>query len=241
MGDASCALSLCRCDTVSKLPNMKRHLSSYFALAALAPIVLAAQGSADLVLTNGRIYTVDNARPIVPALAVRGSRILFVGSAAEARVLANSSTRVVDLHGATVVPGIIDAHAPLLGLGNMLQSANVAGSNSYQEVIDRVRAHARDVKPGAWIVGRGWDQTRCASKEFPTHAEVSRAFPNNPVVLERIDGHALLANARAMELAHVTSATAEPAGGRILRLASGSPSGVFIDNASGLIDRAIPA
>ena len=217
------------------------HLSTYFAVAALAPVMLGAQASADLVLTNGRIYTVDNARPIVPALAVRGGRVVFVGSDAEAKALAIPSTRVIDLRGMTVVPGIVDAHAHLLGLGYMLQSANVAGSTSYQEVIDRVRAWAKDVKPGAWIVGRGWDQTRWASREFPTHEALSRAFPSNPVVLERVDGHALLANTKAMELAKITAATAEPSGGRIVKLASGSPSGVFIDNAQSLIRRAIPA
>ena len=94
-----------------------KHLSTYFAMAALAPMVLGAQGPADLVLTNGRIYTVDNARPFVTALAVRGGRVVFVGSDAEARVLASPSARLIDLHGATVVPGIIDAHAHLLGLG----------------------------------------------------------------------------------------------------------------------------
>ena len=217
------------------------HLSTYFAVAALAPVMLGAQASADLVLTNGRIYTVDNARPIVSALAVRGGRVVFVGSDAEAKALAIPSTRVIDLRGMTVVPGIVDAHAHLLGLGYMLQSANVAGSTSYQEVIDRVRAWAKDVKPGAWIVGRGWDQTRWASREFPTHEALSRAFPSNPVVLERVDGHALLANTKAMELAKITAATAEPSGGRIVKLASGSPSGVFIDNAQSLIRRAIPA
>ena len=217
------------------------HLSTYFAVAALAPVMLGAQASADLVLTNGRIYTVDNARPIVSALAVGSGRVLFVGSDAEARALAAPSTRVIDLRGMTVVPGIVDAHAHLLGLGYMLQSANVAGSTSYQEVIDRVRAWAKDVKPGAWIVGRGWDQTRWASREFPTHEALSRSFPSNPVVLERVDGHALLANTKAMELAKITAATAEPSGGRIVKLASGSPSGVFIDNAQSLIRRAIPA
>jgi predicted amidohydrolase YtcJ len=220
---------------------MKKHLSSYFALAMLAPMLLGAQGSADLVLTNGHIYTVDNARPVVTALAIRGGRILFAGSDAEARVLASRSTRLVDLHGATVLPGIIDAHAHLLGLGYMLQSANVAGAASYQEVVDRVKARAKDARPGVWILGRGWDQTRWASKEFPTHELLSRAFPNNPVVLERIDGHAVLANAKAMELAHITATTPEPSGGRILKLASGLPSGVFVDNATDLIGRAIPA
>ena len=218
-----------------------RHLSTYFALAALAPAMLVAQASADLVLVNGRIYTVDNARPIVSALAAGRGRILFVGSDAEARVLANGSTRVVDLHGATVVPGLVDAHAHLLGLGNMLQRVNVAGSTSYDEVIDRVKAWAKDVKPGEWILGRGWDQNRWQSKDFPTHDALSLAFPNNPVAIGRVDGHAVLANAKAMELAHVSAATADPEGGRIIRLPSGSPSGVFIDNAQNLIGRTIPA
>jgi len=218
-----------------------RHLSTYFAFAALAPAVLGAQGAADLVLTNGRIYTVDNSRPVVSALAVRGGRVLFVGSDAEARVLANASTRVIDLHGSTVLPGFTDAHAHLLGLGNLLRRVNLAGSRSYEEVIDRVKAWTKDTKPGDWILGRGWDQNRWANKEFPTHEALSRAFPNNPVVLTRIDGHAMLANAKAMELAHVAAATAEPSGGRIIRLPSGVPSGVFVDNAQSLIARVIPA
>ena len=218
-----------------------KHLSTYFAAAMLAPAALEAQGAADLVLTNGRIYTVDNARPEASALAVRAGRIQFVGSDAEARVLAGPSTLVIDLHGATVVPGIVDAHAHLLGLGNTLQRVNLVGSSSYDQVIDRVKAWAKDVKPGVWIQGRGWDQNLWPAKQFPTHEALSRAFPNNPVVLTRIDGHALVANAKAMELSHVTATTADPSGGRIVRLSSGAPSGVFVDNAKSLIERTIPA
>jgi len=218
-----------------------RHISTYLALFALAPAMATAQAPADLVFTNGRIYTVDDAHPEASALAVRGGRVLFVGSDAEARALAGSATRVIDLHGNTVFPGFTDAHAHLLGLGNMLQRVNLAGSASYEEVISRVKAWAKDVKPGEWIQGRGWDQNRWPTKDFPTHEALSRAFPNNPVVLDRIDGHASLANARAMEAAKVTSATADPSGGKILRLASGAPSGVFIDNAKALIARAVPA
>jgi predicted amidohydrolase YtcJ len=218
-----------------------RHLSTYFAVVALAPAVLEAQGFADLVLTNGKIYTVDNARPEASALTIRGGRVQFVGSDAEAKVLAGPSTQVIDLHGATVVPGIIDAHAHLLGLGNTLQRVNVAGAKSYDEVVSRVQSWAKDAKPGEWIQGRGWDQNLWPAREFPTHDALSRAFPNNPVVLTRIDGHAIVANAKAMELAHVTTSTADPPGGRIVRLASGAPSGVFVDNATDLIERAIPA
>ncbi|MFL5610417.1 MAG: amidohydrolase [Gemmatimonadaceae bacterium] len=218
-----------------------RHLSTYLALAALAPVVLAAQTSADLVLINGRIYTVDNARPVVSALAVRGGRVAFIGSDAEAKALANPSTTVIDLKGAAVVPGFVDAHAHLLGLGTTLQRVNLAGSPSYDDVIARVKAWARDVAPGAWILGRGWDQNRWPTKEFPTHEALSGAFPDNPVALTRIDGHALLANAKAMQLAGVNASTPDPRGGRIIRLASGAPSGVFVDNAQSLITRAIPS
>ena len=217
---------------------MKR-LSTYLALCAIAPVALHAQ--ADLVLTNGHIYTVDNARPIVTAMAVRDGKVMFVGSDAEARALVRPSTRVIDLHGSAVYPGFTDAHAHLLGLGAMLQRVNLAGSTSYDEVISRVKSFVKDVKPGQWIQGRGWDQNRWAVKEFPTHDALSRVFPNNPVVLGRIDGHALLANAKAMELAGVTASTPDPAGGRIIRDASGRPAGVFVDNAQELIDRAIPA
>lgn len=218
-----------------------RQLTTYAALAMLAPAALGAQSAADLVLVNGKIYTVDNTRPFTSALAVRGGRVLFVGSDVEARTLATASTSVIDLHGATVLPGFVDAHAHLLGLGNMLRRVNVAGSTSYDEVIDRVKAWSKDVKPGEWILGRGWDQNRWQSKEFPGSEALSRAFPNNPVAITRVDGHALLANAKAMEVARVSAATADPEGGRIIRLSSGSPAGVFIDNAQDLIGRAIPA
>src|SRR4051812_14876716 len=154
-----------------------RHLSTYLAFLALAPAMVTAQSPADVVFTNGRIYTVDDAHPEASALAVRAGRVLFVGSDAEAKALVGASTRVVDLHGFTVVPGFIDAHAHLLGLGNMLGRVNLAGSASYDEVIARVKAWAKDVKPGEWIQGRGWDRNRWPTKEFPTHEALSRAFP----------------------------------------------------------------
>jgi predicted amidohydrolase YtcJ len=218
-----------------------RRLSTYATLLSLAPAVLAAQRSADLVLTNGRIYTVDVTHPTASALAVRGDRIVFVGSDVEARALTGAATRVIDLQGKTVIPGIIDAHAHLLGLGTSLRNVNLAGAASYAEVVSRVAAWARTVKPGEWILGRGWDQTRWTANQFPTHDELSRALPNNPVVLSRVDGHAVLANAKAMEMAGITSRTPDPVGGRIIRDAGGAPSGVFVDNAEELLSRAIPS
>lgn len=194
-----------------------------------------------MIVVNGRIYTVDDSRPMVSAFAVRNGRILFAGSEREVRSLAGATTRVVDVGGATVIPGMVDAHAHLVGLGNSLANVNLAGSQTYAEVISRVVARAKDVKPGEWIFGRGWDQNRWPEKEFPTHEALTKAFPDNPVVLTRIDGHALLANAMAMRAAKITAATPDPSGGRILRLSDNSPSGVFVDNAEGLINRAEPS
>src|SRR5258705_13470024 len=134
-----------------------RHLPTYFVLAALAPAMLGAQTKADLVLVNGKVYTVDNVRPMASALAVRGGRVLFVGSDAEARALATASAQGIDLNGKTVIPGIIDAHAHLPRLGNTPRRVNLAGPTPYDEVIARVKAFSPDVKPGEWILGRGWD------------------------------------------------------------------------------------
>ena len=195
----------------------------------------------DLIVVNARIYTVDNARPMASALAVRGGRITFVGSDNEARTMATSRTRVLDAKGRTVIPGMVDAHAHLSGLAASLRIALLAGSKTYDEVIRRVVERARTTRKGEWVQGRGWDQNLWPEKDFPTHEALSRAVPDNPVVLGRIDGHALLANALAMRIAGVTAATKDPAGGRIIRLPNGDPSGVFIDNAQSLVRRAVPS
>ena len=196
---------------------------------------------ADLVVVNARIYTVDNARPMASALAVRNGRVIFVGSDSEARLLAGSATRLVDLRGRVVIPGMVDAHAHLLGLATSLRNVLLAGSTSYDEVIRRVTERVRRAKPGEWVEGRGWDQNLWPDKSFPTHEALSRAAPNNPVVLRRVDGHATLANAMAMRLAGITASTKDPEGGKIIRLANGNPSGVFVDNAAGLVNRHIPS
>jgi len=210
------------------------------AAVILALLVAAAAAPPSLVLVNGRIYTVDNERPRVSAIAIRGGRVAFAGSDAEARVAGGRGARVLDLQGRTVVPGLIDAHAHLLSLGNFLRRANLTGARSYDEVVQRVVASAREVRPGEWIQGRGWDQNLWPDKQFPTHDALSRAFPANPVVLKRVDGHAVLANAKAMELSRIDARTRDPDGGRILRSPSGEPTGVFVDNAQDLVLRAVP-
>jgi len=211
-------------------------------LALLAPFAVGAQtrGPADLVVTNARIYTVDESRPSAQALAVKDGRILFAGSERETMALRGPSTKVVDAGGHTIIPGMVDAHAHLLGLGLALQQVNLVGSRSYDEVVARVVEAARGQPAGRWIIGQGWDQNDWADTRFPTHEALSRALPNNPVYLTRVDGHAGLANAAAMRAAGVTARTPDPRGGRLERDASSAPTGVFVDNAQGIIERVIP-
>jgi hypothetical protein len=148
--------------------------------------------------------------------------------------------RVIDVTGTTLLPGLTDAHGHLYGLGLSLDTVNLVGAVSYEEVVTRVKERARRAQPGEWILGRGWDQNRWPGKQFPTAAPLDAAVPDHPVWLRRIDGHAGLANSAAMRAAGVTASTPDPDGGRIIRDASGNPTGVFVDTAEGLIDRAVP-
>jgi len=204
--------------------------------------VLALQQSpADLIVTNARIYTSDVNRPVAEALAVRAGLIAFVGSNRGALALAGPKTERLDLAGKTVITGMVDAHAHLLNLGQALRTVDLVGTRSYDEVIARVVERAKSARPGEWIRGRGWDQNDWADTRFPTHAALSRAVPNNPVYLTRVDGHAALVNARALELAQVSAATADPSGGRLIRDSAGNPTGVLVDNAQAVVGRVIPA
>jgi predicted amidohydrolase YtcJ len=210
------------------------------ALGASTSVGAQAQEPADLIVSNARIYTVDDARPMVEALAISDGRVIFAGSALEAAALRDSGTRMLDLGGKVVIPGMVDAHAHLLGLGESLRNVNLVGTTSYDDVIARVVAKAKEVPAGTWILGRGWDQNDWGGTAFPTHEALSRAVPNHPVVLSRVDGHAILANAAALRAAGVTAKSQDPDGGRIVRDARGRPTGVFVDNAEGLVTRAVP-
>ncbi len=199
------------------------------------------QPAADLVVLNAKVYTADVNRPVAEAFAVRAGRIAFVGSTRGALALVGPRTERLDLSGRTVIPGMVDAHAHLLGLGQALRTVNLVGTRSYDEVIARVVERARTARPGEWIRGRGWDQNDWADTHFPTNQALSRAVPNNPVYLTRVDGHAALVNAKALELAQVTAATPDPTGGRFIRDSAGNPTGVLVDGAQGIVGRVIPA
>lgn len=207
-------------------------------LTALLAAPLAAQ-PADLIVVNARVYTADDARPLADAFAVRGGRVAFVGSTREARALAGATTRVVDLGGKTVIPGMVDAHAHYSGLAETLSTVDLMGVPSYDELIARVKARAATLPKGSWVQGRGWDQNQWADGEFPTHDRLTAAVPDHPVYLTRVDGHAALVNRAAMQAANLTRASRDPSGGRILKAANGEPTGVLIDRAQGLVSRVI--
>lgn len=223
-------------------------MNSRLLLAALllcAPLALRAQrpapAPADLIVTNARVYTADETHPLAEAFAVRGGRVVFVGSKREADVLKGAATRVLDAAGRTVIPGMVDAHAHFGGLAQTLSAVDLTGTHSYDEVIARVVERAKTTPKGTWIQGRGWDQNAWGDTRFPTHEKLTAATPDHPVVLQRVDGHAVLANASAMRAAGVTATTKDPDGGRLLRDAQGAPTGVMIDNAQGIIAGKVPA
>ena len=221
---------------------MFRLISRTILFAGMASVALA-QGAApvaDLIVTNARIYTSDDTRPVVEAVAVAGGKVLFAGNAAGAMALKGAATRVLDVGGRTVIPGMIDAHGHVAGLGDALHIVDLTGTTTYDEVVARVAERAKKTPKGQWVLGRGWDQNDWGDTRFPTHDKMTAAVPDHPVYIVRVDGHAGLANLKALQAAGVTTATQDPSGGHIERNADGSPSGVFVDNAQGLVRRAIP-
>jgi predicted amidohydrolase YtcJ len=212
------------------------------AATTAAPSVASAateSSAADLIVTAATIHTVDARTPRAQAFAVRGGRFVYAGSRAGALALRGPRTKVLDAGGATVLPGLIDAHLHFTAVGEALHEVDLVHAATFDEVVRRTVAFAAASRD-AWIVGDGWDQNLWPDKNFPAHDALSAAIPDRPVVLHRIDGHALLANAKAMELAGVVATTPDPPGGRILRDAHGAPTGVFVDNARTLVTHAIP-
>ncbi len=200
-----------------------------------------ASESADLVLKNGVVYTVDDQNPKAEAVAIRGSDIVFVGSNAEAAKFEGSKTRVVDLAGATVLPGLADAHYHLSGVGEREMSLNLEGTTTKDAFLAKVAERVGVTKPGEWVTGSGWIETFWVPQAFPTRHDLDRIAPNNPVVLVRADGHALVANTKALELAGITPATAAPPGGALNKDAKGELTGMLIDGAMGLLYRVLPS
>jgi predicted amidohydrolase YtcJ len=206
-------------------------------VTALAGVCFAQ--TADLAIVNARVYTVDPSRPSATGIAVRGNRILAVGDDISSYI--GPATRRIDVQGKAVYPGFIDSHGHVAGLGSSLATLDLRGVLSEGEIRLKVQAAARGLPAGQWIEGRSWDQNLWQNKAFPTRDSLDAAAPHNPVYLTRVDGHAAWVNSQALALADINAATPDPSGGRIMRSASGQPSGVLLDNAQSLVARKIPA
>ena len=196
---------------------------------------------ADLVMLNGKIVTIDDANPRVDALAVKGDTVLALGTVDEINALIGDETEVIDVKGKFVMPGFIDSHAHFLGIGRSKMKLDLKSARNWDEIVALVADLATKAKPGDWILGRGWHQEkwnpipRPSVEGYPVHDMLSQAVPYNPVLLTHASGHAVYANAKAMEIAGIDSSTEDPEGGKIVRDEERNPIGVFEERAAGLI------
>ena len=232
---------------------------AYVLAAGLAAFGCGGAEPADLLLVGGRVYTFtwpepdrdgrpassaphdsQGWRPDAQAIAIRGDRIVFVGQRVDAEAFHGTTTRVIDLQGATVLPGLIDSHVHLPELGASLERVNLVGVQTEAEAVARVEERARTTPKGEWIVGWGWDEGAWANK-YPDMRLLSARVPDHPVVLRGLHTFASWGNRLAFERAKITAATPAPAGGEIRKDRRGQPTGILINNASALLTAALPA
>lgn len=222
---------------------MKNKLINVFLLVALVSIVvyfiIMKEKSADILLLNGKIHTLINDKFEYDAIAISNGLIIDIGNSAELKEK-YSPKQIIDLKGANVYPGFIDSHAHMYGLGMLLSNLNLVGLTNTDTILKLVADEVKTKKPGEWIFGRGWDHTLWPEKEFPTKNILDSVTPDNPVILSRIDGHAIWVNQRTLDLAKIDYTTLDPEGGKIIRDRSGQPTGVLIDNAIKLVEDIIP-
>lgn len=234
-------------------------ITSAIVAVTIATSCLPPSPPADLVITNGRVYTLtwdepsldgspaDNAphgedgwRHDAEAVAIRGGEIVFVGAGDAAAAFVGPETEVLDAEGATVLPGLVDSHTHVAGLGELEVRLNLIGVETEAEAVALAAERARSLPPGEWIVGRGWDEGAWANR-YPTMEQLSAEVPDHPVVLQSLHGFATWGNRLAFELAGISASTPDPAGGEILRDAEGEPTGVLLNRAGPLLTSAIPA
>jgi predicted amidohydrolase YtcJ len=219
----------------------------------VAVLLLAASGDrmasgqkrepeADVVFKNGNIYTANDDKPKAEAVAAKYGRIVFVGSNVEAKKYEGKGVKVIDLKGATVVPGLVDAHYHFSGVGFREMNLNLEGTTSLEDFLAKVKARVSNAKPGDWVTGRGWIETFWKPPVFPTRWDLDKISPNNPVFLTRADGHGAVANSAALKIAGVDKDTENPFGGEIMKdKKTGEPNGMLLDRAQSLVSRHTPS
>ena len=231
--------------------NMKRSTTHY--LFAIILFFLScnsatksetAEAVADLVINNAKVYTVNKDQPEAEALAIKEGKIIFVGSNADAKKYTGDKTEVIDANGQFVMPGFIEGHAHIHGLGSSLMNLNLMNVKNWDEIVAMVDGAVKKAKPGDWIIGRGWHQEKwnpAPAKNYlgyPYHEELDKVSPDNPVILSHASGHSVYVNAKALELGGVTVSTKNPAGGDIVKDKQGKIVGVLAETAQGLVWRA---
>jgi hypothetical protein len=208
---------------------------------------LFGQTQADLILRNGKIITLDSNQPEVHTIAIRNGRIIAVGTNAERASLQGPSTRVIDLAGKLAIPGFIEGHGHFMGVGEAQMNLNLRTARNWDDIVAMVAEAAKTAKPGTWIMGRGFHQSKWDKvpqpnvQGFPIHEALSKVSPNNPVWLTHASGHASMVNAAALKAAEITAATPNPPGGEILKDANGQPTGLLNERAQGLLSPAYKA
>ena len=220
----------------------KKDLFIYILLAILFTSCSENQSckSADVVLINSTIYTLNDSAPNAQAVAFLGDTLVFVGSNALSKEYQCNDAKVIDLKGSYVYPGFVDSHAHLKGIGHRENSLNLQGIDSLKEMLTTVEIFSNGIQPGEWVVGRGWIEKVWPEKRFPTRYELDRFSLDKPVMLERADGHAVVVNSLALELAGISSESNDPHGGRIEKDKNGEPTGMLIDKATSLVEKLIP-
>lgn len=250
MFGSACLTEQERCEKVLVTDSLILEGQGEFMQKTLIIIILSILGlastqsktePADIVFKNGNIYTVNERQPHAEAIAVKAGKIIFVGSNNDAKAYEAKGTRIVDLHGDTVVPGMTDSHYHLMGVGEREMTLNLEGTTSLEDFLAKVKAHVDRAKPGEWVTGRGWIETFWKPPVFPTRWELDKIAPNNPVFLTRADGHASIANSAALKIAGINKDTPNPFGGEFLKDAkTGEPTGMLIDGAQGRVAARIP-
>jgi predicted amidohydrolase YtcJ len=219
------------------IPALLLAASSYRAPSGQKP-----EPAADIVFKNGNIYTANDDKPKAEAVAAKYGRIVFVGSNADAKKYEGKGVKVIDLKGATVVPGLVDAHYHFSGVGFREMTLNLEGTTSLEDFLAKVKARVDKAKPGEWVTGRGWIETFWKPPVFPTRWDLDKIAPNNPVFLTRADGHGAVANSAALKIAGVDKDTENPFGGEIMKdKKTGEPNGMLLDRAQPLVASRTPS
>lgn len=214
---------------------MKKSLGIYLLLISIT--ACNNKSNADLIVFNATVYTIDSAFSIAEAFAVKDGKIVSVGKTADILNTYDAKEKI-DAQGKAVYPGFVDAHAHFIDYGQSLFSVDLVGCSSFDEVTERVKKFSKENPDETWIRGRGWDQNKFPGREYPNNQQLNELFPEKPVVLERIDGHAVIANKKALELAGIQPK--QKIDGGEIETKNGKLTGVLIDNATNLVQSKIP-